>query len=96
MPSSKTTEYLFAYDVTDNRERRKVEKLLHNYGFRRQYSVFICRLTRSGKSRLMRELNALMLQTGFVLIARLAHNCHTETVGATAPADPDQNYAFIL
>lgn len=96
MSTPKNTEYLFAYDISDNRERRRVEKLLHNYGFRRQYSVFICRLTRGDKARLIRELRALDLQTGFVLIVRLPHGCHAETIGVGATEDPDAHYAYIV
>jgi CRISPR-associated protein Cas2 len=96
MPSPKTTEYLFAYDVSDDKERRKVERLLKGYGFRRQLSVFICTLTRSDKARLERDLNTLALNTGFVLIVRLASNTRAQTIGVYNKPDWDTDYAFIV
>jgi len=39
--------YLVAYDITNNKLRRKIEKLLCDYGVRLQYSVFRC-VPRSG------------------------------------------------
>ena len=36
---------LVSYDITNNKLRRKVEKILCNYGLRLQYSVFRCSLS---------------------------------------------------
>jgi len=96
MSLSKSCEYLFAYDVSDNRERRKVEKLLMCYGFRRQLSVFICRLSRTDKNRLINELKALELKTGFIIVVRIAHDCHPETIGHCSIDNLDCHYAFVV
>ena len=96
MSNHNSTEFLFAYDISDNRERRKVEKLLMGYGFRRQLSVFICRLTRSDKTRLLQQLKELNLSTGFIIIVRLAHNCHAETIGNCTIANLDCQYAYVV
>ena len=48
----KSSEYLIVYDITKDRERTKVQKILEGYGFRIQKSVFECLLSR----RLKREL----------------------------------------
>lgn len=96
MPSPKSTEYVFSYDVSDNHERRRVEKILLGYGFRRQYSVFVCRLTRSNKEHLLRQLEALSLKTGFVMVVRIAPATHTQIIGTCTRPDPDTDYAFII
>ncbi|WP_411727881.1 CRISPR-associated endonuclease Cas2 [Methyloglobulus sp.] len=96
MPSPKTTEYLFAYDVSDDKERRKVERLLKGYGFRRQWSVFVCRLTRGDKARLERQLHELALATGFVLMVRIAPSSRPKTIGECKMPDWDGEYAFII
>jgi CRISPR-associated protein Cas2 len=37
--------YLVAYDISDPKRLRKVAKTCEDFGMRRQYSVFICRLS---------------------------------------------------
>ena len=95
MSSPRNTDYLCAYDISDNKERRKVESLLKGYGFRRQLSLFICRLTRGTKEKLMRQLTALNLQTGFILIAPMAHH-KLKIIGECHEADLDSGDAFII
>jgi len=48
--------WVVAYDVCDDRRRRRVEKALRGYGFRVQYSVFECRIDTRKLERLKREL----------------------------------------
>ena len=56
---------LFAvvYDISDNRERYCVDRVLKGYGFRVQKSVFECRLGKADKSRLIGELVKLSIVT---------------------------------
>lgn len=53
--------YLIAYDITDDRRRHRIAKLLEGYGTRSQYSLFECHLTphqlRRLRHRLDRHLN---------------------------------------
>ncbi|OKH15961.1 CRISPR-associated endonuclease Cas2 [[Limnothrix rosea] IAM M-220] len=37
--------YLVAYDISDNKRRKKIADLLEGYGCRVQFSVFECRLS---------------------------------------------------
>lgn len=94
MNRQRASSYVVAYDLSDARERRRVEKLLHSYGFRRQYSVFVCRLIRRSKSELVTALQDLALQTGFVLLARMAAPA-LQCIG-NAPPDPDTEFAYIV
>ena len=40
--------YLVAYDICDPKRLRKVAHTCEDFGFRRQYSVFLCRSVRHG------------------------------------------------
>lgn len=65
------SEYAVAYDISDNRERYRVDKILKGWGFRVQKSVFECRLTRYQRTRLAASLDALKLETGSVRMYRV-------------------------
>ena len=91
-----SARYLVAYDISDNRERYQVDKLLQGFGFRRQKSVFECRLTLSMLGRLRGALTELALATGFVLIERLAQDSQRIAFGAASPASfSDDGFAFV-
>jgi CRISPR-associated protein Cas2 len=48
--------YLVAYDICNPKRLRKVAKTCEDFGFRRQYSVFFCRLTAVALVRLKSRL----------------------------------------
>ena len=50
---------LVTYDVTDDRRRRRVAKLLEGYGRRVQRSVFECNLTKAQFQKLRQRLEHL-------------------------------------
>jgi len=74
MPQGKTW-YLIAYDVRDDRRLRKVLKKVEGYGYRLQYSVYRCRLTRRELERLNWELKKIMALEDDLLIIRLCARC---------------------
>lgn len=43
--------YLIIYDITDNKRRRKVSKILEKYGIRIQFSAFECELNEQKKKK---------------------------------------------
>lgn len=47
---------MIAYDISDDRSRRQVFKLLENHGERVQYSVFECRLQSAQLHSLQQQL----------------------------------------
>ena len=89
-----TALYVVAYDISSDRERNRADKLLQGYGFRRQRSVFECRLTRGMLGRLRRDLEELMLESGFVMIYHLAPNSRPFVLGE-APPFHDDDWAWI-
>jgi len=86
--------FVYAYDVADDRERRSVDALLQGYGFRRQKSVFECRLSRGQAVRLKQRLRELDLATGFVVIYPLSGHARVDTIG-TVPHFPDDDWTWI-
>jgi CRISPR-associated protein Cas2 len=68
--------YLVAYDICDPKRLRRVARTCEDFGFRRQYSVFLCRLSAHDlvrlKSRLYDEID---LQEDQVLFIPLCTRC---------------------
>ncbi|GHV22606.1 CRISPR-associated endoribonuclease Cas2 [Planctomycetales bacterium] len=54
--------YLISYDITDDKRRTRVFKLLDGWGDRVQFSVFCCQLNRREKLRLAEQLKPLINQ----------------------------------
>lgn len=93
---SRPAVYLVVYDLGDE-ERQRVSKLLEGFGFRLQYSVFRCPLTRAMREDLLRRLRALDLQSGWVGLYRLMPSAKPCQIGKV-PEDPfgDDQYAFVI
>ena len=52
--------YVVAYDISDNKRRTKVSRLLEQYGERINYSVFECMLTAAQRKEVEAGLSALI------------------------------------
>ncbi len=50
--------YTVAYDITDDKRRAKVAKILQDFGTRVQYSIFECNTDRRAFLRLQHRLEA--------------------------------------
>lgn len=88
---------LFAvvYDISDNRERYCVDRVLKGYGFRVQKSVFECRLGKADKSRLIGELVKLSIVTGTVKMYRVYAGAEDIIVGKPM-VNPDAGFVYVL
>jgi CRISPR-associated protein Cas2 len=68
--------YLVAYDISDPKRLRKVALTCEDFGHRRQYSVFLCRLTATDLVRLKRRLYDIVdLEADQVLFIPLCNRC---------------------
>lgn len=94
-PGKRFQEYVVVYDISSNKERTKVDKVLKNYGFRIQKSVFECKLNETLRKKLIFELHGLDIKTGFVKIYRLTDIIDAKTVGQ-AEGSIDDGDAFII
>ena len=81
--------YLLIYDVSDDRERRQVEKVAAGFGFRVQKSAFECLLKRGQRERLRQRLEALALTTGHVHLYRVSTQSARWSTGAVPEYQPE-------
>ena len=86
-----TTLYMVAYDISSDRRRTKVHKILSGFGHWTQYSLFECYLTEKEYLRL-RQMLERHLQTSedSVRFYSLCGACRekVETVGSPQPKEP--------
>ena len=63
---------VIAYDITDNKRRRKLFRVLKNWKLSAQYSVFECKLSQAEASELFLQLTDLLdEEQDMLLLARL-------------------------
>lgn len=68
--------YIVAYDISDPKRLRKVATVCEDFGYRRQYSVFLCRLSPTELVRLRSRLYDLInLHEDQVLFIPLCAKC---------------------
>ena len=90
-------KYIAVYDVSDDKERERVAKVLEGYGIRVQKSSFECVLTRGSRLTLERRLTELKLESGFVFLYRLQKGSARTAIGSVPPNPlDDSNYAFVI
>ena len=68
--------YLVAYDISDPKRLRKVAMTCEDFGYRKQYSVFLCRLSATDLVRLRSRLYDIIdLSADQVLFLPLCAKC---------------------
>ena len=93
-PQPRTQRFAVVYDISDDRERRLVDKVLRGWGHRVQKSVFTVTTSRHGLQRLRSELEALGI-AGSVLIFRLQAGMKPLAIGSPF-IDQDQEMAYVF
>ena len=77
--------YVISYDLSNNKLRNKVAKVLEGYGRRVQYSVFECRISKKQMEQLYGKLLPIMQREpeGNIRIYQLCMNCEKQlqTIG---------------
>ena len=53
-------QYLVIYDIADPKRLRRMDRLISGYGYRIQYSVFLCSLSRTMKAELENEIRQVI------------------------------------
>jgi len=84
---------IVAYDISKDRRRTKVHKVLKSYGDWTQFSLFECRLTETDYARLRLRLRDLInLETDAVRFYFLCAGCEgrAETIGKPLPPELDE------
>jgi CRISPR-associated protein Cas2 len=93
MPSEQrdVTCYVIAYDISSDRRRSKVHKVLSGFGQWTQFSVFECHLTAKQNVQLRDRLDKILrTDEDSVRFYSLCKDCmgKVETVGGKKPKDP--------
>lgn len=87
---NKTTLTIVAYDISCDKRRTKVHKLLSGFGTWTQFSLFECFLTEKQWVDLLYRLQALIVPNeDCIRVYRLCTTCtdRVETFGQARPAD---------
>lgn len=79
-------KFLLCYDVSDNRERLKVEKIASRFGLRVQKSIFWC-VQPKGSRSLQEAIECLRLKTGSVLLLPAPPWATVQAFGDVQPAE---------
>jgi CRISPR-associated protein Cas2 len=88
--SSLTSCYVIAYDISDDKRRTKIHKVLLGFGKWTQYSLFECFLSRKELILLQAKLaEHLVAREDSVRFYSLCASCvsKVETVGGPLPSD---------
>ncbi len=71
--------YTVAYDITDDKRRNRVSKILKDFGTRVQYSVFECNTDRRAFLRLQNRLEkAIELSEDTIIFYHLCATCEKQ------------------
>ncbi len=82
--------YLIAYDISNDKRRTKVHKLLCGFGKWTQYSIFECFLTDKELITLRHRLDKILKETeDNVRIYHICQSCQSkaETIGSSPPKE---------
>ena len=80
--------YLVAYDICDPKRLRKVARTCEDFGLRRQYSVFFCRLSATDVVRLKSRLyDVIKLDKDQVLFIPLCARCAAQIEALGRPVE---------
>ena len=80
--------YIVSYDISDPKRLRKVATACEDYGERKQYSVFLCRLSATDVVKLRNRLYDLIdLQKDQVLFIPLCGKCVNQIEALGRPTE---------
>lgn len=92
MTGAAERRYVVAYDVSDDRLRRRIRTACRAYGGRQQYSLFEMYLTEHERAELVADLESLLDErTGYASVKMYSVGPaeRDETLGETPPEEPD-------
>jgi CRISPR-associated protein Cas2 len=89
--------HLVAYDISDPKRLRKVASTCEDFGYRRQYSVFLCRLTPTDLVRLKARLYDIIdLDMDQVLFVPLCARCSEQIETLGRPIEPPNAHDVVI
>jgi CRISPR-associated protein Cas2 len=91
--------WLVCYDISDPKRLRKVAKTCEDFGYRKQFSVFLCRLSATDFVRLRSRLYDLVkLEEDQVLFIPLCGKCVNamEAIGRPTEAADSKDVVVVV
>ncbi len=89
--------YLVCYDIADPKRLRKVARLCEDFGYRKQYSVFLVRVSATDYVRLRTRLyEAIDLTLDQVLFIPLCGKCSQGFDSLGKPTDPPESKDVVV
>lgn len=89
--------YLVCYDISDPKRLRKVAKICEDFGYRRQLSVFLVRVSATEFVRLRTRLyDAMNLDEDQVLFLPVCGKCVCGIESLGRPTDPAESKDVVL
>jgi len=89
--------YLVCYDIADPKRLRKVARLCEDFGYRKQYSVFLVRVSATDYVRLRTRLyEAINLTLDQVLFIPLCGKCSGGFESLGKPTDPPESKDVVV
>ncbi len=89
--------YLVCYDIADPKRLRKVARLCEDFGYRKQYSVFLVRVSATDYVRLRTRLyEAINLTLDQVLFIPLCGKCSQGFDSLGKPTDPPESKDVVV
>lgn len=90
--------YMVSYDISDPKRLRKVATVCEDFGVRKQYSVFLCRLSATDFVRLRSRLyDVIALEKDQVLFIPLCAKCvqGIEALGRSTEAHDARDVVIV-
>ena len=89
--------YLVCYDISDPKRLRKVAKICEDFGYRRQLSVFLVRVSATDFVRLRTRLyDAVNLDADQVLFIPVCGKCAHGIDSLGRPTEPAESKDVVL
>jgi len=91
--------YIVCYDISDPKRLRKVARTCEDYGYRKQFSVFLCRLSVTDFVRLRNKLyDIINLEKDQVLFVPLCGKCVNgiEAIGRPTEAADAKDVVVVV
>lgn len=89
--------WIVCYDISDPKRLRKVARACEDYGYRRQFSVFLCRLSATDFVRLRNRLyDEIKLDEDQVLFIPLCQRCVSAIEALGRPTEPAEGRDVVV
>ena len=87
--------HLIAYDISNNKKRKKISDLLDRYGERINLSVYECMLTDVQKEDIINQLKVIMDKNDIVKIYFICSTCYSKSIHLGKKEPPKETNVFI-